>query len=231
VLALLVTWLAQHRPRYASMSPDQSIAYISDVAADFLKPLFIVGCAITAVGFFLCLAVERWARHQGRLLPNMRRREKVMSTLAIIASFIGGVGLILLSIFDTEHHPSMHRGFLLMFVAGTAFSAIFTIIEFRWLDKSFGRSFRALRAAYIFKAVYATILIALAIAFGALLGSSHQNTAAIIEWTISFLFTLYLLSFWTDLRHSKDFSKGELAPERLVAGDTADMRMVGEPGM
>lgn len=82
-----------------------------------------------------------------RLLPNMRRREKVMSTLAIIWSFIGGVGVraslrqfvviangifiqvILLSIFDTKRHPRLHRVFLLVFVAGTAFSAIFTIIE------------------------------------------------------------------------------------------------------
>lgn len=66
VLALLITWLAQGRPHYVSMSPGQKIAYISDVAADILKPLFIVGCAITAVGFFLCLAIERWLRHDGR---------------------------------------------------------------------------------------------------------------------------------------------------------------------
>lgn len=66
VLALLVTWLASGRPHYVSMSPGQSIAYISDVAADFLKPLFVVACAITGVGFFLSLLVERWLRHSGR---------------------------------------------------------------------------------------------------------------------------------------------------------------------
>ena len=38
---------------------------------------------------------------RNRLHPNMRRREKVFSTLAVIGSFIGGAGLILLSIFDT----------------------------------------------------------------------------------------------------------------------------------
>ncbi|THH07456.1 hypothetical protein EW145_g3366 [Phellinidium pouzarii] len=216
VLALLITWLASGRPHYVSMSDDQTIAYISDVAADFLKPLFITGCAITAIGFVFCLAVERWARHEGRLLPDMRRREKVMGSLAIFWSFVGGVGLILLSIFDTKRHSRLHRVFLLIFVVGTALSAIFTVIEFRWLDKTFGRRFRLLRIAYLIKAIFVFILIVLAIAFGALLDSSSPNDGAIIEWTIAFLFTVYLLTFWFDLRQSKGVEKGDLSPERLV---------------
>lgn len=66
ILALLITWLAQHRPHYVSMSPGQKIAYISDVGADVLKPLFIVGCVITAVGFCMSLMIERWLRNSGR---------------------------------------------------------------------------------------------------------------------------------------------------------------------
>lgn len=64
LLAMLITWLAQGRPKYVSM--EGNIAYISDIGADILKPLFIVGCSITAVGFFLTLVVERWLRHKGR---------------------------------------------------------------------------------------------------------------------------------------------------------------------
>ncbi|KAL5504447.1 hypothetical protein ACEPAH_8523 [Sanghuangporus vaninii] len=218
LLAMLITWLAQGRPFYVSMSDGQTIAYISDIGADILKPLFIVGSSITAVGFFLSLSIERWARHDGRLVPNMRRREKVMSSLAIAWSFVGGVGLILLSIFDTKRHERLHRVFLLVFVVGTALSAIFTIIEFRWLDKTFGYMFRKLRVAYIFKAVYATVLIVLAIAFGILLGR-NQNAGAVVEWVIAFLFTFYLLSFWYDLRQSRDYSKGELTRERFVNGN------------
>ena len=59
----------------------------------------------------------------------MRRREKIMSSLAIFGAFLGGVGLILLSIFDTKRHPKLHRVFLLIFVLGAALSAIFTVIE------------------------------------------------------------------------------------------------------
>ena len=61
----------------------------------------------------------------------MRRRERVLSTLAILGSFAGGCGLILLSVFDTKRFPSLHRIFLLVFILGVGLSAIFTIIEVR----------------------------------------------------------------------------------------------------
>jgi len=142
---MLITWLATGRPTYVSQ--DGSIAYISDIGADVLKPLFITGGAITAVLFVLCLCIERLLRHKRRfvlwhpnphfhilvpphrLLPAMRKRERVFSVLAIIGSFIGGCGLILLTVFDTKRHPSLHRLFLLIFMIGVALSAIFTIVE------------------------------------------------------------------------------------------------------
>lgn len=143
---MLITWLASGRPKYVSQ--EGKIAYISDVGADKLKPLFVVACSITGVSFFLALSIERWLRHSGRcvafthfywttsdidghvrLVANMRRRERVLSTLAIIGSFIGGCGLILLSIFDTKRHTNLHRLFLLIFIVGVGLSAIFTIME------------------------------------------------------------------------------------------------------
>lgn len=48
-----------------------------------------------------------------------------------------------------------------------------------------------------------------------------QNTtissAAIVEWTIAYGFTFYLLTFFWDLQMSKGVHKGELSRERLVA--------------
>lgn len=64
LLAMLITWFATDQPRYVTM--DRSIPYISDIGADILKPLFVVGCSITGVGFFLSLVIERWLRHSGR---------------------------------------------------------------------------------------------------------------------------------------------------------------------
>ena len=68
-------WLASGRPHYVSQ--DGTIAYISDVGADILKPLFVTGCCFTGIGFVLSLAAERWLRHSGRLAPTMRKRERV----------------------------------------------------------------------------------------------------------------------------------------------------------
>ena len=66
LLSMLITWLATGRPTYASQ--EGSIAYISDIGADVLKPLFITGGAITAVSFVLCLCVERLLRHKRRFV-------------------------------------------------------------------------------------------------------------------------------------------------------------------
>lgn len=52
-----------------------------------------------------------------------------MSSLAIASSVLGGAGVILLSIFDTKRFQNLHRVFLLVFMVGVAFSAIFTVAE------------------------------------------------------------------------------------------------------
>lgn len=127
LFAMLITWKAQGEPHYSSQVGN--LPYISDIGADILKPLFITAACITAICFVLALSVERGLRHSGRLLPNMRKREKVLSVLAIVGSGIGGAGLILLSIFDTKRHPNLHHVFLLVFMAGVALSAIFSILE------------------------------------------------------------------------------------------------------
>ncbi|KAK0193700.1 Frag1/DRAM/Sfk1 [Armillaria mellea] len=212
LLSMLITWLATGRPHYVSM--DGSIAYISDIGADILKPLFIAGCVITAVCFFLSLCVERSLRHVGHLMPHMRTRERIFGYLAMFGSFVGGCGLVLLSIFDTKRHTSLHRVFLLVFMLGVAISAIFTVIEFRWLSRDF-RHVRTLKIAYLAKAIIATILILLAFAFGVALYQS-TNVGAVLEWTISFGFTLYLLTFFFDLRQSRGVRHGELSADKIT---------------
>jgi len=206
------------------MTSDQTIAYISDVAADFLKPLFIVSCSITAVSFILDLILERYLRHSGRLMPNMRTRERVLSSLAILGSVIGGAGLILLSVFDTRRHPKAHDAFLLVFIVGVALSAIFTIVEFRWISKDFGE-IRLLKTSYWMKAIIAGLLIILAIAFAST-RFVVVNVGAVIEWVIAFGYTFYLLTFYYDLRQSKGVHKGELSADRINNSGRYRMRQV-----
>ncbi|KAF7773333.1 hypothetical protein Agabi119p4_5500 [Agaricus bisporus var. burnettii] len=217
--AMLIVWLALGKPQYVTQ--EGSIAYISDIGASSLKPLFIAGCSITAACFFFSLILERFFRHTGRLVGYVRRRERILSIFAIIGSFIGGLGLILLSIFDTGRFTSAHRAFLLVFIVGVALSAIFTILEFYFLSRDFAE-LRELRFAYIMKAVIALTLICLAIAFGITL-YRDKDAGAVLEWLIAFGFTLYLLTFFYDLRLSKGIPDGELTSEKLRGGQHSSL--------
>ncbi|KAL7279114.1 hypothetical protein ACG7TL_006952 [Trametes sanguinea] len=158
-----------------------------------------------------------------RLVANMRRRERVLAILSIICAFIGMCGLILLSIFDTKRHPSLHRVFLLVFILGVGLSAIFTVIEYRWISHDFVE-IKKLKKAYLAKGTIAGILILLAIAFAITLFQA-TDPGAILEWIIAFGFTFYILTFFFDLRMAKGVHKGELSRRRLLA-----MRERGQGG-
>ena len=86
LLAMLIVWELQGHHHYPSMSPDQRIAYISDVGAQGLKPLFIAGCCVTTIFLDLSFASERWLRHTGRLAKNLGVAEKVLSALSSTSS-------------------------------------------------------------------------------------------------------------------------------------------------
>merc|ERR1711964_447594 len=115
LMGLLIHWTSTGKPRYASMDPTQSIAYISDVGAQSLKPLFIAGSCVTTIFLDLSFLSERWLRHRGRLAKNQTLTEKVLSWLSMFFALIGTCGLILLSIFDTLRHPTLHDIFALVY--------------------------------------------------------------------------------------------------------------------
>ena len=114
--AMLGYWLAVGSPHYSEMGANQQIAYISDIGATFLKPLFIAGSATMVVVFDLAFISERWLRHKARLTPNYTKREAFLSICAIFFAIIGAAGLILLTIFDTKRHPKAHDALLVVFV-------------------------------------------------------------------------------------------------------------------
>jgi hypothetical protein len=133
LLGLLIHWNVTGRPHYPSMDPTQSIAYISDVGAQSLKPLFIAGSCVTTIFLDASFLSERWLRHRGRLARNTSLMEKVLSGLSLGFAIIGTAGLILLTIFDTLRHPTLHDIFLLLFIAGYVVSAIFICWEYQRL--------------------------------------------------------------------------------------------------
>ncbi|KZV61301.1 hypothetical protein PENSPDRAFT_593004 [Peniophora sp. CONT] len=205
--AMIAVYYAQGKGPYEWQ--DSRIPYISDIGASFLQPLFIAGSSVTAACFVASLAIERLLRHHGRLHADLRRREKAFSYLAILGALIGGVGLVCLSCLNDHLHKTEHDIFLLVFIVGVALSAIFTIVEFRWISKNYHWVIKV-RRAYVAKALIAGVLIIAAIVY-AICFTIAKNVGAIIEWIIAFGFTFYMLTFAYDLRLSKGVHKFELS--------------------
>ena len=213
LVALLSIWTAQGKPRY--MPNEGTIVYISDVGAN-QKPLFIVITSVTAVSFVLSLALERWLRHKARLDPNLRRREKWLSVLAIIFAAAGGACLISLSIRDAFNHNRQHWHFTIGFIVCVAISVICTTAEWGWLDSDY-ESARMLKFSYALKLVIIILAIICAIILGALFNNeNHQSIAAVFEWLVAFLFDVYLWTLVYDLypavhtKRVKDLHSGRM---------------------
>jgi hypothetical protein len=198
LLALFINWEAIGHPIYPSMEAGQTIAYISDTGAYGLKPLFITGCVITTVFLDLAFMAERYLRHVGRLAPNTSTAQKILSVISIIFAVAGSAGLILLSIFDTYHHPHLHDGFLLLFIAGFILSAIFLCAEYQRLGIHY-RNHRILRISFWVKLFFILIEVIMAVVFASTSWNGRRNVAAVFEWLIALIFTFYVLSFLLDL--------------------------------
>ncbi|KAF3934016.1 hypothetical protein ABW19_dt0200451 [Dactylella cylindrospora] len=199
LFGLLISWLVDGRPHYESMDPLQTMAYISDIGADYLKPLFITGSSVTAVCFFLSLLGARWLRHKGRLLPNTSWTQRIFSVIAIIGGFVGGAGLVLLAIFDTKRFLTLHRLFLAVFCIGVLVSALATVLVEYWRLEHNHRWNKALRISFWAKLIFFVVEFGLAVAFGILMSQRRHNAGAILEWVTAFVFTGYLMSFLFDL--------------------------------
>jgi len=198
IMGLLIHWNVDGKPHYASMDPTQTIAYISDVGAQSLKPLFIAGSVVTTIFLDLSFLSERWLRHNGRLVANTSLFQKVLSWLSMFFAGVGTVGLICLSIFDTLRHPTLHDLFLLLFIVGYVISAIFICWEYQRLGIHF-RQHRVLRNSFWIKLTFILVEVALAVAFAVCSFNGKYNPAAVLEWAVSFVFTFYVLSFIYDL--------------------------------
>ena len=194
---MLGYWISAGSPHYVEMGANQRIAYISDVGATFLKPLFIAGSATMVVIFDLAFLSERWLRHKARLTPVYTKWEAFLSVCAILFAIAGAAGLILLSIFDTKHFPKTHDAMLGVFIGGYVISAVFICAEYQRLGIHF-REHRILRISFWLKLTFIIVELSLAIAFGATQYEKHYNISAILEWIIALIYIFYVWSFIID---------------------------------
>jgi hypothetical protein len=134
---MLLFWIVgTDSERYPAIDANMSLAYISDIGAYEMKPLFIAGSAVTTVTFDLAFLAERFLRHRGRLVPNQSTGEKVLMGLSIFCALVGTAGLILLSVFDTVRYSTVHNICLCLFIGGYLFSAVFICWEYQRLGIS-----------------------------------------------------------------------------------------------
>ncbi|KAI1319892.1 hypothetical protein F5Y16DRAFT_390524 [Xylariaceae sp. FL0255] len=208
LLALFLYWaVGTHETHFASQQPTQTIAYISDVGASKLKPLFIVGSVLTTVFLDAAFVSDRWLRHRGLLAPNVSKGERALSIISIVFAAIGTIGLTFLSGFDTLHYHTLHDIFLLLFIGGYLISAIFLCWEFQRLGKKY-RQHRILRISFWIKLCFVLIELPLGIAFVGTNFLKRWNDAAILEWVVALIFTFYILSYVIDLWPAVATKKG-----------------------
>lgn len=95
IMGLLIWWAGfDNGVRYTS--GDQSILYVSDVAAEH-QALMVAGSSLTALFYAITLFLGRWLRHIRRLPGVMRERERWAGLISVGLGWLGGVFLILLS--------------------------------------------------------------------------------------------------------------------------------------
>lgn len=143
LLGLLLWWIIDdnHR-RY--MADEATVVFISDVGAAH-RELFIPGCALTFVFFTASLCLERWLRHVRRIPGALAKREKVVDIIAVIFGTLGGLALLLLSIFNAFQYSTAHWILTAVFVVCIALCAICQTLEVMWIERNQSVSSRVRR--------------------------------------------------------------------------------------
>ncbi|KAH7336128.1 Frag1/DRAM/Sfk1 family-domain-containing protein [Rhexocercosporidium sp. MPI-PUGE-AT-0058] len=232
LLGMLLWWaVKENSVHLVGMSATQDIAYISDIGALQLQPLFIAMGTITVVSFTTVFATERWLRHRGTIARNTSRFQKALSALAIIFAVIGMIGLIILTCRNNIKYSTTHDICLVIFIAGYILSAIFVCWEYQRLGIHY-RQHRILRISFWVKLAFIFVELGLAIAFGVLSLQKRYNPAAVCEWVISLIYTFYVWSYAIDFIpaiRTRHYASKETAIE-MAQGMESESRMRGYPG-
>ncbi|KAF2457416.1 Frag1/DRAM/Sfk1 [Lineolata rhizophorae] len=194
LLTLLIRWLVRGMPKY----PDQSnplVAFISDIAAFEMKPVFLVGGSITAVAFVGTVCSVHYARYHHSMYGIYDVRWKLwLSILSVIAGIVASSGLVLLGIMDTFRHHEEHNILLKICFGGLSVCAICTSIVY-WDQTKKPSPFRRLRLYCIASTAVVALEVCLAIPFMFFMYTGWYRFAGVLEWVICFTGVFYILAF------------------------------------
>jgi len=210
LVAMLAIWTRRGYPDYNR--GNVTVPFVSDMFA-FSRTLVIIMSSFTAGLYILSLFLERWLRHVDRIPGTIHSKQRTFDIVAIVMGIIGAAGLVILSVFNDQTHPTIHWIFALVFIVFTALCALFQLLEVSSLSKDHPDRPHLRRNGW-FKVGIVTIAVAIAVAFagtyGACRGKAPPNTArqqcsqitsaaAGLEWTDAFMVFVFFCSLVLDL--------------------------------
>ena len=196
---LFIYWLAQGRPRYPAQS-NPYVAFISDIGAFVLQPLFIAGGTITAIALLSTIVRVHLVFHREYGFKNRAKPQRYKKVFSVLACLFQGISCpcqICLTVFDNKGFPRIHRILLLGAFAGTALSAVCTTVVF-WGEmwrKEQAKELKIRRQSVVASTTIFGIDFCMGIAFTLLLYLSFYRISGILEWVMAFLFTFYFWAF------------------------------------
>ncbi|CUM65986.1 uncharacterized protein PRCAT00003640001 [Priceomyces carsonii] len=214
LIAMLSCWSLQGQPIYAFMGGvHQDPVYISDVGATNLQPLFISCAGFQAIFFVGTLVMEYYLRTHRKLQPYVSRRQPKFAIASIICATIGQLGIIFVSIFNTNSFHQVHISMVGIFIAFCFFACVFNFVNSFYFGNYpqklspdhekviFGKQRWAnlYMVSFWLKCFWLAAAFSFAICFGTYMRDGENSRSAIFEWTISFWYGVLLVMWAIDL--------------------------------
>ncbi|PVH94232.1 hypothetical protein DM02DRAFT_475062, partial [Periconia macrospinosa] len=196
--SMLSTWIVRGRPRYKELTIREHNSFISDIGAFQLKPVFLIGGILTAFFFTSTMVVVHLSRYDERMYSMQMQDmawKRWVSAVAMSSGIVAGLGLILLTIFDTFRFHQEHAVLLLVCFVGLVSCMLLTVVVYfdqMWNHLS---PSRRLRAYCLISTAIVAVDFVLGVAFYTLLQLSFWRTSGILEWVMAFTGAFYLWTF------------------------------------
>ncbi|KAA1068606.1 hypothetical protein PGTUg99_020216 [Puccinia graminis f. sp. tritici] len=183
----------------------------------------------------MTLLAERWLRHHHRIPQVNGKKQRFWGYSTTVHGILGGLSLMMLSFLDTFNHPTAHWCFTFTFMIFIAISSFSQVVEVFFLHKEYPDRAHLKRNAVLKFSIVSTSA-ALGVVFGSLYmtcggkpttrrGNVLLSTAAICEWAVAFLLTVYFLTFaldfWPAAKTSSRF-KGQIDSKFMQERENSD---------
>lgn len=254
LIAMLACWSIQGHPIYKFMGyTKQDPVFISDIGATNLQPLFISCAGFQGIFFVGTILMGYILRSKKKLQPYVSTKQPRFAVTSLVFVIIGQLGILFVSIFNTNKFPRVHISMVGIFIAGCFFACVFDFInsfifghypnrlspghekvifgKHRWSN--------LYMVSFWLKSFWLIAALALAICFGAFMEYGNDSLSACFEWTISFWYGVLLIMWSIDLfpsavkhyrrRHPDEFDQSGLFDMADEKFDNRTILTLGSP--